>query len=169
MGLTLQWPSPPKARPRPFPGDGYKRATERQGPGTAYTFAVGGTAPMPEFVKYRMDELVAGVKYDPAHVKEGTILYVSNCVFCHSVPGVDRAGNIPNLAYMNAAYMWPLTQLAETDEEQTASHYSRPSRSRATQAGETFAGSGGADLLKIAGRLIVATSGGSRFGRADDV
>jgi quinohemoprotein ethanol dehydrogenase len=83
----------------------YKRATERQGPGTVYTFAVGGTAAPPEFVKYRMDALVSGVKYDPAHVKEGTLLYVSNCVFCHGVPGVDRGGNIPNLAYMNAAYI----------------------------------------------------------------
>ena len=83
----------------------YKRATERQGPGTVYTFAVGGAAAPPEFVKYRMDALVSGVKYDPAHVKEGTLLYVSNCVFCHGVPGVDRGGNIPNLAYMNAAYI----------------------------------------------------------------
>ena len=40
-----------------------------------------------------------GVKYDPAHVQEGTLLYVSNCVFCHGVPGVDRGGNIPNLGY----------------------------------------------------------------------
>jgi quinohemoprotein ethanol dehydrogenase len=76
------------------------RATERQGPGTVYTFALGGTTPMPEFVQYRMGELIAGVKYDPANVKEGTVLYVSNCVFCHGVPGVDRGGNIPNLAYM---------------------------------------------------------------------
>jgi quinohemoprotein ethanol dehydrogenase len=77
-----------------------KRATDRQGPGTVYTFALGGTTPMPEFVKYRMDALIAGVKYDPAKVKEGTLLYVSYCVFCHGVPGVDRGGNIPNLAYM---------------------------------------------------------------------
>ena len=33
---------------------------------------------------------------------EGTALYVSNCVFCHGVPGVDRGGNIPNLGYMGA-------------------------------------------------------------------
>jgi quinohemoprotein ethanol dehydrogenase len=81
------------------------RATEREGPGTVYTFAVGGKAPLPEFVKYRMDELVAGVKYDPAQVAAGTALYVSNCVFCHGVPGVDRGGNIPNLGYMNASYI----------------------------------------------------------------
>jgi quinohemoprotein ethanol dehydrogenase len=82
-----------------------QRATERQGPGTVYTFAVGGKTAMPEFVKYRMDELVAGVKYDPAQYQAGTMLYVSNCVFCHGVPGVDRGGNIPNLGYMNAAYI----------------------------------------------------------------
>ena len=82
-----------------------QRATDRQGPGTVYTFAVGGKAPAPAFVKYQMDKLVAGVKYDPAHVPTGTALYVSNCVFCHGVPGVDRGGNIPNLAYMDASYI----------------------------------------------------------------
>lgn len=82
-----------------------QRATDRQGPGTVYTFAVGGKAPAPAFVKYQMDKLVAGVKYDPAHVPTGTALYVSNCVFCHGVPGVDRGGNIPNLAYMDAGYI----------------------------------------------------------------
>ncbi len=81
------------------------RATERQGPGTVYTFVVGGNAPKPEFVQYRMDRLLQGVKYDPAKVQEGTLLYVSNCVFCHGVPGVDRGGNIPNLGYMNASYI----------------------------------------------------------------
>jgi quinohemoprotein ethanol dehydrogenase len=81
------------------------RATERQGPGTVYTFVVGGNAPKPEFVQYRMDKLLQGVKYDPAKVEAGTYLYVSNCVFCHGVPGVDRGGNIPNLGYMNASFI----------------------------------------------------------------
>ncbi|MDO8768962.1 MAG: cytochrome c, partial [Burkholderiaceae bacterium] len=49
--------------------------------------------------------LVAGVKYDPAQVPAGTALYVSNCVFCHGVPGVDRGGNIPNLGYIGAPYI----------------------------------------------------------------
>jgi PQQ-dependent dehydrogenase (methanol/ethanol family) len=75
------------------------RHTDRKGPGTVYTFALGGSAKAPAFVDYRLGELVQGVQYDKAHVPEGTALYVSNCVFCHGVPGVDRGGNIPNLGY----------------------------------------------------------------------
>ena len=82
-----------------------QRATDRQGPGTVYTYAVGGNTPLPEFVKYRIDELLSGVKYDPADVKMGTLLYISNCAFCHGVPGVDRGGNIPNLGYMHRSYI----------------------------------------------------------------
>ncbi|MBV8247296.1 MAG: PQQ-dependent dehydrogenase, methanol/ethanol family [Comamonas sp.] len=81
------------------------RATERQGPGTVYTFAVGGKAKMPEFVAQRTGQLLQGVKYDPTKVEAGTMLYVANCVFCHGVPGVDRGGNIPNLGYMDASYI----------------------------------------------------------------
>ena len=47
-----------------------------------------------------MGELISGVKYDPAHIPAGTKLYISNCVFCHGVPGVDKGGNIPNLGYV---------------------------------------------------------------------
>lgn len=83
----------------------FQRATERSTPGTVYTFALGGKAAMPEFTKYQLGNLIAGVKYDPKHVPEGTALYVSNCVFCHGVPGVDKGGNIPNLAYMDASYI----------------------------------------------------------------
>ena len=78
------------------------RATDRKGPGTVYTFALGGKAAPPEFVAYQQGALVQGVKYDPAHVQEGTMLYVSNCVFCHGVPGVDRGGNVKNLGYSPA-------------------------------------------------------------------
>ncbi len=76
-----------------------QRATERKGPGTVYTFALGAKAAPPAFVEYRLNALVQGVPYDAQHVPEGTALYVSNCVFCHGVPGVDRGGNIPNLGY----------------------------------------------------------------------
>ena len=78
------------------------RATERRGPGTVYTFAIGSNAAPPAFVAYQQGALLQGVKYDPAHVPEGTLLYVSNCVFCHGVPGVDRGGNIKNLGYSTA-------------------------------------------------------------------
>jgi len=76
-----------------------QRATERKGPGTVYTFALGASAKAPDFVEYRLNNLLQGVPYDAKHVPEGTALYVSNCVFCHGVPGVDRGGNIPNLGY----------------------------------------------------------------------
>jgi quinohemoprotein ethanol dehydrogenase len=82
-----------------------QRNTERKGPGTIYTFAVGGKAPRPAFLDYNLGELVSGVKYDPTKIPAGTDLYVSNCVLCHGVPGVDRGGNTPNLGYMNSAYI----------------------------------------------------------------
>jgi quinohemoprotein ethanol dehydrogenase len=75
------------------------RHTDRAGPGTVYTFVLDGKALPPDFVPYRLNSLLAGVKYDPAHVKEGTAIYLSNCAFCHGVPGVDRGGNVPNLGY----------------------------------------------------------------------
>src|SRR5712672_1101474 len=76
------------------------RATEYQSPGTVYTFAVDGKAPPPAFVKYQTEGLLSGVQYDPNHVPEGTLLYLSNCVFCHGVPGVDKGGNVRNLGYV---------------------------------------------------------------------
>jgi quinohemoprotein ethanol dehydrogenase len=82
-----------------------QRHTERQGPGTVYTFVLDGKASQPDFVNYRMQELVSGVKYKTDDVQAGTMLYVSNCVFCHGVPGVDRGGNIPNLGYIGSAYI----------------------------------------------------------------
>lgn len=75
------------------------RATDREGPGTVYTFAVGGNAPLPEFTKYQIGNLLTGVKYDPKDVPEGTALYVAACVSCHGVPGVDKGGTIKNLGY----------------------------------------------------------------------
>jgi quinohemoprotein ethanol dehydrogenase len=75
------------------------RATEKTALGTVFTFAIGGTAPLPEFAQYRMEALLSGIPYDPADVAAGQGLYVSNCLVCHGVPGVDRGGNIRNLAY----------------------------------------------------------------------
>jgi quinohemoprotein ethanol dehydrogenase len=77
-----------------------ERASDKTRPGTVYTFAVGGKAPLPAFAEVRLQALVSGVKYDPADVAAGQALYVSHCVLCHGVPGVQRGGNIPNLAYV---------------------------------------------------------------------
>ena len=76
------------------------RATEFNSPGTVYTFALGGKASPPNFVKYQTEGLLEGVKYDPKDVEEGTLLYLSNCVFCHGVPAVDKGGNVRNLGYV---------------------------------------------------------------------
>jgi quinohemoprotein ethanol dehydrogenase len=78
-----------------------QRATETQSPGTVYTYAIDGNTPPPEFVKYQTEGLLAGVPYDPKHVGEGTLLYISNCVYCHGVPGVDKGGNVRNLGYVS--------------------------------------------------------------------
>ena len=59
-----------------------------QSPGTVYTFAVDGKAPLPAFVKYQTEGLLAGVKYDPKDVPEGTALYVSRL---RAVPSACRA------------------------------------------------------------------------------
>ncbi len=77
-----------------------QRATETQSPGTVYTYAIDGNAPPPAFVKYQTEGLLAGVPYDPKHVEEGGGLYLSNCVLCHGVPGVDKGGNVRNLGYV---------------------------------------------------------------------
>ena len=75
------------------------RATDRKGSGTVYTFALGGKAKAPDFVAYQLGALIQGVKYDPANVKEGTLVFVNYCIVCHGIPGVDRGGNVPNLGY----------------------------------------------------------------------
>jgi quinohemoprotein ethanol dehydrogenase len=78
-----------------------QRATETKSPGTVYTFAVDANATPPEFVKYQTEGLLAGVAYDPKDVGAGTLLYLSNCVLCHGVPGVDKGGNVRNLGYVS--------------------------------------------------------------------
>jgi quinohemoprotein ethanol dehydrogenase len=75
------------------------RASDRKGPGTVYTFALGGKAKAPDFVAYQLGALIQGVKYDPSNVKEGTLIFVNYCIVCHGIPGVDRGGNVPNLGY----------------------------------------------------------------------
>jgi quinohemoprotein ethanol dehydrogenase len=79
-----------------------QRATDHASPGTVYTFAIGGDAKYPEVARYHLGPLISGVKYDPKDVQAGAALYLSNCIFCHGVPGVDKGGNIPNLGYVDA-------------------------------------------------------------------
>ena len=76
------------------------RATDRKTPGTVYTFALDGKEKLPEFVNYQLGNLLSGVAYKTEDVVAGTGLYVSNCVFCHGVPGVDKGGAIRNLGYV---------------------------------------------------------------------
>ena len=76
-----------------------QRATDRVGAGRVFTFRVGADQPMPEAELSSRLELVSGVPYDPDHVGDGLAIYVSNCLFCHGVPGVNNGGAIPNLGY----------------------------------------------------------------------
>jgi quinohemoprotein ethanol dehydrogenase len=91
------------------------RHSDRAGPGTVYTFAVGGTAKRPDFVEYRLGQMLKGVAYDPKDVPAGTALYVQNCAFCHGVPAVDRGGNIPNLGYSKSEVIAGLKEIVLSD------------------------------------------------------
>ncbi len=82
-----------------------QRATDTIGPGKVYTFKAGGTASMPQMVENDPAELVEGVAYSPDDIAPGGALYVSNCLFCHGVPGVNNGGNIPNLSFSDAAML----------------------------------------------------------------
>jgi quinohemoprotein ethanol dehydrogenase len=77
-----------------------QRVTDNEAPGTVFTFAVGGDAPLPEFTKYQIGNLLSGVKYDPKDVPDGTAIYVEACATCHGTPGVDKGGNVKNLGYV---------------------------------------------------------------------
>lgn len=80
------------------------RHTETIGPGTVFTFKLGGNAQMPQFaVPERELTLLRGVDYDPADVPEGQGLYVANCATCHGTPGLGKSGNVPNLGYSDPA------------------------------------------------------------------
>jgi len=76
------------------------RATQLRSPGTVYTFALGGKAKLPEFVKYQTENLLEGVPYDQKQYDEGTAIYVTACATCHGVPGVDNGGNVRNLGFV---------------------------------------------------------------------
>ncbi|WP_304349661.1 PQQ-dependent dehydrogenase, methanol/ethanol family [Comamonas testosteroni] len=79
------------------------RVADFRSPGTVYSFALGGKAPMPERVAYQMNALIGGLKYDPQLVPSGAALYNSNCIACHGYPGVSKGGALPSLTYLPAA------------------------------------------------------------------
>ena len=83
----------------------YQNTAETKAPGTVYTFVLNGKAKLPAFTKYQIGSLLTGVKYDPKNVEAGTALYISNCVFCHGVPAVDKGGALPNLGYVDKAFI----------------------------------------------------------------
>jgi quinohemoprotein ethanol dehydrogenase len=76
------------------------RASQFNSPGTVYTFALGGKAKLPEFVKYQTENLLEGVPYDPKDYDIGLGIYVAACAQCHAVPGVDNGGNVRNLGFV---------------------------------------------------------------------
>ena len=57
------------------------RHTDRAGPGTVYTFAVGGTAKPPAFVEYKLNALLQGVPYDKTQYDAGTALFFRATAF----------------------------------------------------------------------------------------
>lgn len=79
------------------------RATDTEGPGTLFTFAIGGTATPPTFAKIPSIPLLSGVKFNPADVAEGGKLYMGHCFLCHGVPGANTGGSMPNLGYVGKA------------------------------------------------------------------
>ena len=91
-------------------------AADHASPGTVYTFAIGGDAKFPDVARYKLGPLISGVKYNPKDAREGGALYVSNCLFCHGVPGVDNGGNIPNLGYVDADLIGNLSKTVLSKE-----------------------------------------------------
>jgi quinohemoprotein ethanol dehydrogenase len=75
------------------------RVNDKEGPGTVFTFAIGGKAPLPEFSKVQLASLISGIPYNKDDVEPGLLLYVSNCVACHDVPG-GKGGNVSNLGFV---------------------------------------------------------------------
>ncbi len=92
-----------------------QRHTDRVGPGTVYTFKVGGEAKMPSFVNADAGKLVKGVAYNKDDYAAGAALYIANCVFCHGVPAVNNGGNVPNLGYAEKTTIEQLEQILLSD------------------------------------------------------
>jgi quinohemoprotein ethanol dehydrogenase len=77
-----------------------RRLTEVDAPGTVFTFAIGGKAPLPKFAMFQQHDLISGINYDQADVRPGQLLYTSYCATCHGTPGGSKGGNVPNLGFV---------------------------------------------------------------------
>ena len=92
-----------------------QKHTDRVGPGRVYTFVVGGNAAAPRDVIAEKIDLVSGHEFDPETVTQGFGQYVSSCVFCHGVPGVNNGGNITNLASVSKETLDNLADIVLSD------------------------------------------------------
>lgn len=91
-----------------------QRHSERMGTGRVYTFRLDGEAKMPEIPRaedVRSTTLVSGYEYEAEDVGPGAQLYVSSCIFCHGVPGVNNGGSLPNPGYVDASVLESLPTL----------------------------------------------------------
>ena len=88
--------------------------SDRLGTGRIYAFKLDGATPMPEAPaawEVRSAELVSGYEYDPDDVAPGALLYVSSCLFCHGLPGINNGGALPNPGYVDADVLESLPEL----------------------------------------------------------
>ena len=88
--------------------------SERLGTGRVYTFKLHGNLPLPEIPAATATlgaELVKGYEYDPEDVSPGALLYVSSCLFCHGLPGINNGGSLPNPGYVDAGVLDALPAL----------------------------------------------------------
>lgn len=94
-----------------------QRHTEQMGSGRVYTFRLDGTAPMPDVQPTenpRGTTLVSGYDYDEQDVGPGALLYVSSCLFCHGLPGINNGGALPNPGYVDVQTLESLPELLLT-------------------------------------------------------
>ena len=77
-----------------------RRSTEVDAPGTVFTFAIGGNAPLPKYAMIQQQNLISGITYNQDDVRPGQLLYTSYCGGCHGPVGGAKGGNVVNLGYV---------------------------------------------------------------------
>lgn len=91
-----------------------ERHTEQLRTGRVYTFKLNGSATLPEVHSSdnpRSTTLVSGYKYATQDVGPGALLYVSSCLFCHGLPGINNGGALPNPGYVDLEMLESLPEL----------------------------------------------------------